>query len=251
MNYTGLFFKKFFRFLLKPLSFVPAILVACMIFNFSAQDSTDSSALSQQVTESIVHSVNYRLNMNWTPEQQQVLVDKAEFYVRKTAHFSEYCLFAITISLPLYVYGVRGFWLFFWTVLICFGYACTDEYHQTFSSGRSPQFRDVLIDTSGGLLGTLIAHPVLVLFRKTIFKPLSLEKEREMKRQYEEEQEEIRERQRQQRKQERHRPAKTCEYREAEASYGEDDWSYEEPDPNAPTAGQDRFSPDDEKHKGV
>lgn len=184
MNYTKLFFKKFFRFLLKPLSFLPAILVACMIFNFSAQDSTDSSQLSMQVTETIVHSVNYRFHRNWTPQEQERICDEMEFYVRKAAHFSEYALFAVTLAIPFYVYGVRGGWLFFWTVLICFGYACTDEYHQTFSAGRSPQFRDVLIDTCGGFTGTLLSHPILVLFRKTVFSPLSLEKERKMKEEY-------------------------------------------------------------------
>ncbi|SEA03217.1 VanZ like family protein [Lachnospiraceae bacterium NK3A20] len=185
MNYFALFLKKTLRFLLKPLSFVPALLVMIMIFGFSAQPADESGDLSIEVTERIVHTINYRLHMNWSPEEQVHYVEKAEFYVRKLAHFSEYCLLAITLAIPLYVYGVRGGWLFLLTILLCFVYACSDEYHQSFISGRSPQLRDVLIDTAGGLLGTLLSHPFLVLGRKTIFAPLSLEKERRIRKAYE------------------------------------------------------------------
>ena len=45
-------------------------------------------------------------------------------------------------------------------ILICFlltvFYACTDEYHQTFVSGRTGHFSDTLIDTSGGIVGIFV-----------------------------------------------------------------------------------------------
>jgi VanZ family protein len=184
MNYFALFVKKTLRFLLKPLSFLPAILVAAMIFNFSAADADESTIESRSVTEEIVHSINYRLEMNWTPSQQEQYVESLEFYVRKAAHFSEYCLLAVTLAIPLYVYGVRGIRLLLLTTLICAAYACTDEYHQTFSLGRSPSFRDVCIDTSGAILGVLLSHPILWFFRVTVFRPLSLERERRMREEY-------------------------------------------------------------------
>ena len=40
-------------------------------------------------------------------------------------------------------------------MLICFVYACSDEWHQTFVPGRAGQFRDVLLDTAGSLTGLL------------------------------------------------------------------------------------------------
>ncbi len=184
MNYFVLFLKKTFRYLLKPLSFVPAILVAVMIFGFSSQDAVESTSLSTEVTAKIVHSVNYRLHMEWTPAQQELYIQKVEYTVRKVAHFSEYLLFAVTIALPLYVYGCRGLWLPFITILICFAYAGTDEWHQSFTPGRSPQFRDVIIDTCGGAVGAILSHPFLAIGRATIFRPLSLQHERELKEQY-------------------------------------------------------------------
>ena len=43
----------------------------------------------------------------------------------------------------------------FLCLLICFLYACTDEFHQLFRE-RTSSFIDVLIDTSGGLIAVLI-----------------------------------------------------------------------------------------------
>ncbi len=54
MKYILLFIKKTLRFVLKPLSFVPAILVMYMIFRLSAQDGAASSQLSLKVSTKIV-----------------------------------------------------------------------------------------------------------------------------------------------------------------------------------------------------
>lgn len=183
-NYYALFIKKTLRYLLRPLSFVPAILVAIMIFQFSAQPAAESSEVSQGVTARIVHSVNYRFHMNWTPAEQEARVEQLEFYVRKAAHFTEYLVFAMTLSLPLYVHGVRGIQLYVWALFLTAAYACIDEAHQLFVSGREGRLRDVVIDTCGGLTGLLIAHPIYALFRKTLFAPLSLERERQMREEY-------------------------------------------------------------------
>ena len=157
MNYFTLFLKKTLRFLLMPLSFVPALLAAGMIFWFSSQPADVSSGTSTMITEKIVHSVNYRLDMEWTPAQQEAYVAELEYYVRKAAHFSEFAVLAITLAIPFYVYRIRGWKLFALTLLICAAYAGLDEFHQSFVSGRSPMARDVLIDTSGSLLGILIS----------------------------------------------------------------------------------------------
>ena len=46
---------------------------------------------------------------------------------------------------------------YIYSLIIVFGYACSDEFHQLFVEGRSGQFKDVLIDTSGGIFGSLLA----------------------------------------------------------------------------------------------
>ena len=63
--------KTILRMILKPLSFIPAILMMYLIFSFSAQDGNVSGNLSYQVSEIIVETANEAFELNWTPEQER------------------------------------------------------------------------------------------------------------------------------------------------------------------------------------
>ena len=71
---------------------------------------------------------------------------------------TEYCLLAISISFPLYVYGVRGIWLMLLAGFVCVGFAGLDEYHQSFVEARGPSVRDVGIDSCGAMIGILLVQ---------------------------------------------------------------------------------------------
>lgn len=144
--------------LLKPLSFVPALLMMYLIFSFSSQTGSESSTLSNKVTESALIVVDHVMDKGWSEEDIQVRVEKYGFYVRKLAHMTEYCILAITISLPLYVYGLRGFGLLLLAGVLCVGFAATDEYHQTMVANRGPSLRDVGIDSIGALIGIVLVQ---------------------------------------------------------------------------------------------
>ena len=184
-----MFLKKTLQYLLKPLTFVPAIMVMIMIFWFSSQNGDASSVQSLAVTERIVHSINYRMNMNWSPTEQAAYVVQLEFVVRKLAHFSEYALLGFCLVLPLYAYRIRKGWLLLTAQAICSLYAGLDEFHQSFSPGRTPMVRDVMIDSAGALCGILIGWLLAHIAARTIFRPLSLEKERRVREEYYERQE--------------------------------------------------------------
>lgn len=79
----------------------------------------------------------------------------ANFAVRKTAHFTEYMiLFFFSYNvIRIYVEKKTAYMV---GLLIVIGYACTDEIHQLFITGRAGKLKDVLIDTSGGLFGLII-----------------------------------------------------------------------------------------------
>lgn len=174
MKYLGLFIKHLLRFLLKPLSFVPALCVMYMIYSFSAQDGTSSSELSYKVSRRIVVTAEQTLSLSFSEAQREAYIDKIHFYVRKTAHFSEYLLLAATVAFPLYVYRVRGIWLILLAGAFCIGFACLDEYHQSFVAGRAASKRDVIIDSCGAATGILITQFICFIGRKTVFRPLSL-----------------------------------------------------------------------------
>jgi VanZ family protein len=85
-----------------------------------------------------------------------------DFFVKKGGHLSGYALLgaaffhAISRENP-----VRRRWIVIAAVLVVL-YAVSDEWHQSFTPGRTPSVRDVLIDTTGGLLGIALLH----FFRK-------------------------------------------------------------------------------------
>lgn len=150
--------KKILIHLLKPLSFLPAIVMMYVIYSFSAQTGEGSGALSYEVSYQIVETKNEVLNENKSYDELAYSASSIEFYVRKAAHMTEYCLLAIAISFPLYVYGVRGIWLILLAGVICVGFAGFDEYHQSFVSDRGPSVRDVGIDSIGVTVGILLVQ---------------------------------------------------------------------------------------------
>ena len=145
--------KKILIHLLKPLSFLPAILMMYLIYSFSAQTGEVSGALSYEVSYQIVETKNEVLNENKTYDELAYSASSIEFYVRKAAHMTEYCLLAICVSLPLYVYGLRGFALTFLAGILCVAFAASDEFHQTTVANRGPSLKDVGIDSIGVLFG--------------------------------------------------------------------------------------------------
>lgn len=141
--------------LLRPFSFLPAILIMYAIFTLSGQSGETSSDLSYKVSYKIVE-IKSRLANEYKDEYQ--LAYEAELIhpkVRKLAHMTEYFCLAIAVSFPFYVYSLRGIPLMLVAGIICVGFAGLDEYHQSFVAGRGPSARDVAIDSVGIFFGIL------------------------------------------------------------------------------------------------
>lgn len=90
--------------------------------------------------------------------------DLANFIVRKGAHFTEYfILYMLLYNALKENFNFKRALLF--SIIGVFLYASSDEYHQSFVPGRGPSFRDVLVDTSGGMLGLVTVY-ISVIFKK-------------------------------------------------------------------------------------
>ncbi|MCR4689808.1 MAG: VanZ family protein [Lachnospiraceae bacterium] len=176
-HYLGIFIKTLLRTLLKPLSFVPALVMMYVIFGFSAQNGADSGRLSYKVTHAVVIAADKVADLDLSQEQILSYTDRLHPYIRKTAHFTEYLLLAMSVALPLYVYGLRGFLLVIFAGAFCVGFAALDEYHQSFVAGRGPSRRDVMIDSCGSFVGIIITRMFGFIGRKTIFAPLAKKKD--------------------------------------------------------------------------
>ncbi|ADL33524.1 hypothetical protein bpr_I0781 [Butyrivibrio proteoclasticus B316] len=173
MKYFLLYIKQTLRFVLKPLSFVPAIIMMCLIFSFSGQDADTSSELSFQVGIKVFSVANETFDKGWSSQKIEQLSEASQYYIRKTAHFTEYLILAITVAFPLYVFGIRGLWLVILAGSFCIAFAGLDEYHQSFVAGRSPQKKDVLIDSCGVIVGVIMTRIIGWTGRMTVFRPLA------------------------------------------------------------------------------
>lgn len=87
--------------------------------------------------------------------------------LRKVMHASVYFVLAFILIIVInMLFKTRKYILSLMiTVLLCFIFAITDEYHQTFVKGRTGQFKDVVIDTSGALVGTLFYGTYYLVYR--------------------------------------------------------------------------------------
>ena len=133
------------------------IAVMVMIYCFSAQNGTQSGAMSGKLTTWVINILVPDFE-NMTEESQESLRSTVGFLIRKTAHFLEYAL--LGFSLMLHVaqiekkIAVRLPWLWAWGIGTL--YAASDEFHQGFVAGRGPSVRDVMIDSSGVIAGVLL-----------------------------------------------------------------------------------------------
>ena len=150
--------KKILLSILKLFSFLPAIAMMTVIYSFSAQTGAESGELSYEISYEIVEARDIILNTGLSEEQLSMQAHGIHHYVRKAAHMTEFFLLAICVSFPLYVYGVRGFRLFLFSGLFCVGFACLDEFHQSYVSDRGPSVKDVCIDSIGILLGCILTQ---------------------------------------------------------------------------------------------
>ncbi len=139
---------------LRILSWLPAVVLLCIIFSFSAQTGTESGSLSYKISYKIIEWKNCLLQEKKEPQQIAVDAERIHHYVRKLAHMTEYFLLALFFAFPLYLYNVRGVKLLLVTIALCLIAAGMDEYHQSFVDGRGPSLKDVGIDCFGSVLGS-------------------------------------------------------------------------------------------------
>ena len=140
------------------------VLWIAVIFGFSSTPGEKSSDQSQAITEKVVQVVwkDYEMAEKVEPGS---LDDVYDTIVRKTAHFCTYALLGILMLLT-----VKGFVKNFsalkaWkdsayklSVPLSVLVAILDEINQLLTEGRSGRVLDVLIDTAGIAVGTLICY---------------------------------------------------------------------------------------------
>lgn len=122
-----------------------------VIFIFSAMAGDDSANLSSGLLHTILKVIP------GLAESQT-----AHLLVRKLAHMTEYAILCgLILNLEYQITNKVKFKQVVIAILGSFLYACTDEWHQTFISGRSGNILDVGIDTLGAIIAMVVLFAIM------------------------------------------------------------------------------------------
>lgn len=146
--------------LFRVLSVLLLVCVMSGIFYLSSQNADESSNTSVGFTEKIIGIVYPKFED--MPEQEKTeFAESIQFPIRKSAHFAVFFLLGFSAFCSLVTYKKMPFALRCAFALI-FGilYSVSDEYHQTFVSGRSGELRDIIIDSVAVLVAVTVCAVV-------------------------------------------------------------------------------------------
>ena len=136
-------------------------LVMIFIYRMSAMDAENSSQLSTSVGYTVGQVVVEGFD-ELPSEVQGEYVESIEHPLRKLAHFTEFTALGFLLIFDILVFcrsnGAKRFLI---SLIIGLLYAASDEIHQIVVSGRSCEFKDVMIDTGGVLTGCVIASIII------------------------------------------------------------------------------------------
>jgi vanZ family protein len=79
-----------------------------------------------------------------------------EFFIRKGAHFLVYYFIGYRWTRGLKVHLKNPRWSLMIAIFITVLYAITDEFHQGMTPGRTPLFQDMVLDSLGGIFGSVV-----------------------------------------------------------------------------------------------
>ena len=172
-----------------------ALILICMsiIFIFSSMPSDESNGKSKAAIKETIEILNQTSvskqneslsqtesgntekgtetikENNAQNQNEEQLIEKLNKPLRKCMHATEYLILSILILNWLRNYDIKKWKAIVVSVITSFLYACTDEFHQLFVAGRTSQFTDVLIDTSGAIIGAIIFSILMAIIPNSKF----------------------------------------------------------------------------------
>jgi len=149
---------------LKYISWLPAILMMVIIFSFSSKPAVTSAENSLTIANGILTTFEKISNVEIQEAIRIQRLNSIDFIVRKGAHCFEFAVLAASIAFCFWTWGKRGKLLLVMSIVFSAVYATTDELHQLFVPGRSGQIKDVCIDTTGAIIGTLIFYFIVTIY---------------------------------------------------------------------------------------
>lgn len=130
------------------ISWLLVIATMAIIFRFSSQNSSDSTDTSEGVIENILGTIIGEEAI------RPSVVQKMQLPIRKIAHFGIFMLlgFCLANAFKLSI-NKRELLSYLLAGVTSILYAISDELHQAFTYGRYALATDVVIDSTGAIIG--------------------------------------------------------------------------------------------------
>lgn len=153
---------------LRIILIVLLLLQMWIIFGLSNQDGDTSGSISRKITEIITKNINSIQSL--PKDEKEIKLKKIEHIVRKLAHFSIYTVIGFLLMSLMSTYTIKQKNRIIICAIIGLLYAISDEIHQAFVPGRGPLVSDVVIDSSGVIMGIFIAYIIICFCLSKLFK---------------------------------------------------------------------------------
>lgn len=143
------------KILFRAAAFCPAAAWYLVIWRFSAQPAVVSGALSDRLLYRLLEALSGVFREQ--PEGgKRAIVLFLSFFERKAAHMFLYFVLMGLLLLALHGLSCKFCLKAGLALGLCGILAAVDEIHQRFVSGRSGEFRDVVVDLAGGAVFLLL-----------------------------------------------------------------------------------------------
>ncbi len=128
------------------------LVIVCMsvIFSLSAQTGQESSELSGSFVTAFLEWLNIQID---------------EGFLRNCAHALEFMGLSVLMFNAIYAtWEKKSTPIFAFLGTVC--YAITDEIHQIFVPDRAFQISDILVDSTGAIIGVIASFIILQIIKK-------------------------------------------------------------------------------------
>ena len=144
------------KFVLRTLSWAPALATILTILILSSQNGVASGETSRGLTMKLFHMV---LNGSvYVTEAQRAALEALDALIRMAAHMGEYAILSLMIGLAVTVNGFRGKIRMFYMCFLATIVSVADEFFQIFVPGRYGDLKDVAFDFLGIVTAAVLVY---------------------------------------------------------------------------------------------
>lgn len=143
--------------------------IAFIFFN-SSKTGTASNDISKNIVDRVVTMLKESdyLDSDIIDKVKGKGIDKSDLnvLVRKSAHAFEFFLLAVIVFVTISFAKINRVEAFIYPLFVVLLFAVFDELFQKYVQGRTSSLIDVLIDFSGGIIGTTVSNMIFILGSK-------------------------------------------------------------------------------------